>query len=289
MSDAADGGVEAVTSPPRRRFKLTIAYDGTNFCGFQRQLDPIRTVQRDLELAAAPIVGEPVIIHGSSRTDTGVHARGQVAHWDSSTLLEPERLRRAINSRLAADVMVRSIEAVPSTFDASRAVQKKYRYSIWAGADRPLFARQFVCHHYRPLDVARMHAAARHFVGTHDFLAFQSGENERLTTVRTIFDCSVRQRGKLITISVVGSGFLYHMVRNMAGTILEAGRTEKSERRAAIQPEDIPAIIASLDRRRAGPCAPAQGLCLEWIRFAPLPELSSETATAIDGAAEPTA
>ena len=250
-----------------KRYKLTIAYDGTAYCGWQRQVDPTPTVQRTVELAAGVIVSHPVTVLGSSRTDTGVHALGQVAAMNVETNLDVERLRRAINSRLPEDILIRKLEEVPATFDVRTAVRKRYRFLIWSDQDRPLFYRHYVYHFYRPLDLAGMRAACAHFVGTHDFEAFKGQADERDNTIRTIFSCAIHrsrghtgERDPLIIFSVEGSGFLYHMVRTMAGTVLQVGTGHWDAAR-------IPEILASRDRQNAGPCLPAQGLHLQWIRF----------------------
>ncbi|MGC8553256.1 MAG: tRNA pseudouridine(38-40) synthase TruA [Phycisphaerae bacterium] len=242
------------------RYKLTIAYDGAAYCGWQRQPDPVPTVQRTIELAAGAIVSHPVTVAGSSRTDTGVHARGQVAVMETTCPLEPQRLRMAINSRLPADISIRQLEPCSAEFDVSRATCKRYRYLIWNQRDRPIFQRHYVYHYWHPLQLEPMRQACRQFLGTHDFMAFSSRTEDRLSTVRQIYHCDIGQRGPIMIFSVEGSGFLYHMVRNMVGTIIEVGRGH--------WPGDcIPRILESKDRGQAGPCAPAQGLCLQWIRF----------------------
>lgn len=246
---------------PMQRYKLTIAYDGTAYCGWQRQPDPILTVQRTVEKAAGSIVSHPVTVNGSSRTDTGVHALGQVAEMEADTHLEPRRLRHAINSRLPDDILIRELAPAPPGFNLRAAVKKRYRYLIWASHDRPLFYRFYTYHYWRRLALAPMQEACRHFVGTYDFAAFKGRTDDRENSVRTIFDCTIHQRGPLLVFAVQGSGFLYHMVRTMVGTVLEVGLGHW-------HPERIPAIIASKDRQQAGPCVPAQGLCLQWIRFA---------------------
>lgn len=245
---------------PAQRYKLTIAYDGTAFCGWQRQPDPIRTVQREVERAAGSIVSHPVTVRGSSRTDTGVHALGQVAQMDVDTHLEPERLRRAINSRLPEDVLIRQLEPVAPDFSCHAAKRKRYRYYIWISRDRPLFYRNYVYHYHHRVDLPRMQAACAEFLGTHDFESFKGKLDDRDSTVRRIFACSVHQRGPLVLFAVEGNGFLYHMVRTMAGTLLDIGH-------GRWEPAHIREILAARTRAAAGPCLPAQGLCLQWIRY----------------------
>jgi tRNA pseudouridine38-40 synthase len=243
-----------------KRYKLTIAYDGTAYCGWQRQPAPTPTVQRTVEKAVGEIVSHPVTVNGSSRTDTGVHAMGQVAAVNVETTLEGERLRQAINSRLPHDILIRTMEEVPLEFDVRRAVRKRYRYLIWADVDRPVFYRYFAYHFYRPLDISRMREACQAFVGEHDFEAFKGQLDQRDNTVRTIFHCDVHRRGPLVIVAVEGSGFLYHMVRTMAGTVVQVGTGHWEASRVA-------EIIASRKRKEAGPCLPAVGLHLQWIRF----------------------
>ncbi len=243
-----------------KRYKLTIAYDGTAYCGWQRQTAPTPTVQRAVELAAGTIVSHPVVVLGSSRTDTGVHAMGQVAAMNAETTLDVERFRRAINSRLPEDILIREMEEVPDDFDVRRTVNKRYRYLIWADKDRPLFTRRYFYHFYRPLDLEKMQEACTHFVGTHDFEAFKGHLDKRENTTRTIFACGIHRRGPLVIFAVEGSGFLYHMVRTMVGTVLNVGTGYWNAPHVAD-------IIASRDRKMSGPCAPAVGLHLQWIRF----------------------
>ncbi|MCL2647860.1 MAG: tRNA pseudouridine(38-40) synthase TruA [Phycisphaerales bacterium] len=239
---------------------MTIAYDGTAYCGWQRQPDPVPTVQREVEKAAGAIVSHPVSVLGSSRTDTGVHARGQVGAMNVETHLDTERLRKAINSRLPNDILIRQMEEVDLGFDVRTAKRKRYQYCIWSDQDRPVFQRQWAYHYYRRLDIEAMQAACKLFEGEHDFEAFRGQADERENTVRTIFSCSIHRRAELVIFGVEGSGFLYHMVRTMVGTVLEVGNGRR-------KPECVCEIIASKDRRQAGPCAPAVGLCLQWIRF----------------------
>lgn len=245
---------------PQCRYRLVIAYDGTAYCGWQRQVDPISTVQRTVEKAAGFIVNHPVTVLGSSRTDTGVHAQGQVAEMTVDTHLEPERLRLAINSRLPPDILIRSIEPADESFNIRAAVRKRYRYLIWADRDRPIFYRHYVYHHWHTLYLPVMQEACKLYEGEHDFIAFRGRQDDRQTTVRRIFSCSIHRRGPIIIFAVEGSGFLYHMVRTMVGTVLEIGRGQGT-------PHRVTELFASGDRRAAGPCAPASGLCLQWIRF----------------------
>jgi tRNA pseudouridine38-40 synthase len=257
-----------------KRFKLTIAYDGTDYMGWQRQPEPKKTVQREIEKAAGYILSRPITINGASRTDTGVHAMGQVAAFNADTTLSPEILRKAINSRLPHDILIRTLEETTLDFDVRHAKRKRYRYLIWNHSDRPVHQRHMVYHFYRPLDLAAMQVGCTNYVGTHDFNAFRGQTDPRDNTVRTIFSCTINQRSHgavqnpttgypndpLIIFAVEGSGFLYHMVRTMVGTLIDVGTGKYS-------PHRIAEIMASRDREEAGPTAPAQGLSLQWIRF----------------------
>ncbi len=242
------------------QYKLTIAYDGTAYSGWQRQPDPVMTVQRVVEKAVGEILNHPLGISGASRTDAGVHAWGQVATFRAPIDMTPDRLRMAVNSRLPRDVLIREISEVPQKFDVTRAVRKRYRYVIWRSQDRPLFNRSFVYHYWQELEISRMQAACKYFVGRKDFIAFRGRQDDRQTTVRNIYHCDIHQRGPLVIMSVEGDGFLYHMVRTMAGTLLEIGR-------GRLPPEQVSVALQSGRRIDAGPCAPAAGLCLMWIRF----------------------
>lgn len=252
------------------RYRLTVAYDGTDFCGWQRQCPPdgpeLRTVQLAVMEAVQHVVREPVEVLGASRTDSGVHARGQVAAFTCEAERDPERMRRAIDSRLPDDVRVVSAELTRETFDPiADATSKGYSYTLaYATADgtpRPLFDRRYVARTAYRLDPAHMHHAAQALIGEHDFASFAALHHGRKSTVRTIFDCGVRPVGPhRLRIDVSGNGFLYNMVRIIAGTLIEVGRGK-------IAPADMPDILTAADRTSAGPTAPPEGLCLEWIDY----------------------
>ena len=372
------------------RYALTIAYDGTDFCGWQKQEPPVpggagpggtglqtghaggtglqtgqassadsstqpvpapsflkhaepgldapegrvalRTVQAVVERAVREVVREPVVLMGASRTDSGVHARGQVAAFTTTgdggerggwpAQRGVDRLVRAVNGRLPEDVLVVAGVLARDDFDPiGDCVAKAYSYTVHAGPTRPLWARRTSTHIYDDLDLAPMREAAACLVGERDFAAFAAAGHGRLTTVRTIFACDVREEagdgqrhaltpragpsldepfaglapaarfagpalaerfagvsrdlvppalaesayippaGRRVVIAVSGSGFLYNMVRIIAGTLIEVGRGQRT-------PASVRDALASLNRRRAGPTAPAHGLCLEWIRYA---------------------
>lgn len=247
------------------RFKLTIAYDGSGFHGWQRQeppgREPFRTVQGVMEQAFLRLLRHPVTLTGASRTDAGVHALGQVAHLDTDTPIPPHRLADAMNSRLPADIDVLAAEPVPDTFHAIRDVAtKQYQYRIFNASRRPLLRRHLVSHIWQPLDEARMDAAAARLVGSHDFEGFAAAGHGRESTVRTIHRCSVHREQEDVVITVEGDGFLWNMVRIIAGTLVEVGRGK-------FDADRIDTILRTTDRQLAGPTLPPQGLCLMWIGY----------------------
>ncbi len=242
-----------------RTFRLVLEYAGGGFEGWQIQSGkrPSRTVQGVLGDALTSITGCPVRIRGAGRTDAGVHAWGQVASVVAQTRLPDEVLARALNARLPADLAVIGCEEVPAGWDALREARgKHYRYQIWNGPLRsPLHAGRWAWIR-EGLDVAAMIEAGAAFVGTHDFSAMQAAGSDVQTTIRTITALTIRGvSGGEIVLDVEGKGFLRHMVRNLAGTLVEIGRGRWEPARAQ-------AILASRERAQAGPTAPAEGLAL---------------------------
>jgi len=225
----------------------------------------LRTAQGVLEAAVRSVVREPVNVLGASRTDAGVHARGQVAAFTANTNIPPEKLPRAITSRLPEDMQVLKAEIVANNFDPiGGAIAKGYCYRIAHSCARhrkPLFGRHYITHTAYQLDPVRMNEAARLLIGEHDFASFTRIAHGRESTVRTIFDCKVDEISPTrCAIHVAGNGFLYNMVRIIAGTLVEVGRGK-------LEPADILAILAARDRAAAGPTLPPQGLCLMWIEY----------------------
>jgi tRNA pseudouridine38-40 synthase len=245
-------------------FKLTLAYDGTDFAGWQWQPGR-RTVQDELEQALARITGQKVRCMASGRTDAGVHALGQVAGVRLETRLDGPTLCKALNAELPADMVVFEVVETYPDFHAIRdAVRKRYRYLIQDGRPRDVFARKYVWHTYRRLDVEAMAEAARPLVGTHDFTSYQTGGSMRLTTERTVLDLVVERRQAELTdrvvIEVEADGFLYNMVRNIVGTLVAVGKGK--------QPIAWPAeALAARNRQAAGETAPAQGLYLVQVEY----------------------
>jgi tRNA pseudouridine38-40 synthase len=248
----------------RRKIKLVIAYDGTDYHGWQIQ-PGFRTVQETLCLAAAAVLRRPTHVQGASRTDTGVHARGQVGLIDTTGPVSLERLAPALNDHLPRDIVVLEARQVGLDFDVMRDVTRKsYRYTIYTGRFRPVHQIRFCWHVWVPLTIEAMQAAAQHLVGWHDFRSFATRLDQDQNTVRTLFRCDVTRgdggAADWITMDVEGDGFLHHMVRLMAGTLIDIGRGRWA-------PEHMAEILAARDRTAAGHLAPASGLCLEWIKF----------------------
>ena len=259
---------------PLQRYKLILAYRGTRYHGWQWQavtkyykgptLDGgqgIPTVQVMTAKAITSVVRHPIQLVGSSRTDAKVHAKGQLAHFDSHhTQIPLDGLRRAINHALPDDILVRAIEAVPPTFNAvASTVSKRYQYLVWNAPDRPVFMGDLAMHRWQPLDVDAMSHAASLLVGTQDFASFARPGHKRQSTVRTILGCDVSRRGPRLVIGVEGPGFLWNMVRIIAGTLIEVGI-------GRFMPEEIATMLAARDRRAAGSTAPPHGLYLQWIK-----------------------
>ena len=214
-----------------------------------------------VEDALRHVLRQPIDLVGASRTDAGVHAQGQVAHFNADTSIPLEKITPAVNSRLPDDVEIRDAQFAPAQFDAiSDATSKQYRYRIFNTDQRPLEKRHTVYHCWTPLNIAAMADAAARLVGTHDFEGFAAVNHGRTTTVRTVLRCEVITDTPEIHIIVEGTGFLYNMVRIIVGTLVEVGR-------GRFTPDVIDQILQSRDRRQAGPTLPPQGLCLEWVKY----------------------
>ncbi len=247
-----------------RSLRATIAYDGSRYFGWQWQPDR-PTVQGEVEAALEPIAGKPVRVVASGRTDTGVHAVGQVVGFRMATRLDLTTLRRAWNAHLPDDIAVREVAAAPEGFDPVRhAVSKRYRYTIQDGSVRDVLSRHVVWWIPRRLDVVAMRCAARWLLGKHDFAAFETSGSRRVSTVRRVTDLIVERQATgvwdRVVIEVESNGFLYNMVRNIVGTLMVVGVGKE-------RPEWVADVLASRDRRRAGPTAPPQGLCLLSVRY----------------------
>jgi tRNA pseudouridine38-40 synthase len=253
-------------------WKLTLAYDGTEYSGWQVQ-PRRRTVQGELADALEQVTGERVLPQGSGRTDAGVHALGQVASFSLRADIPPPNLQRALNRTLPADIRVLAAEYAKAEFHARHsALRKSYEYRIFRGEICPPFLARFVYPLAWPLDVAVMQAAAGQVLGEHDFTSFAAVEPEMTQRqdpestpprpVRLITSSAWHAEGDLLIYRVTGEGFLHHMVRNLVGTFIDVGRGQ-------LAPDAIPQILAARNRSAAGPTAPARGLFLVSVEYAP--------------------
>jgi tRNA pseudouridine38-40 synthase len=237
-------------------FKLVIEYDGTAYCGWQRQPNG-PSIQQTIENALQIMTRRKIGLIGSGRTDAGVHALGQVANFSCDTAITPAAFQKGLNGLLPPDIVIHECSPVAPAFHARYdARAKTYRYSIRNGPLPAAIGRQYEWWVRAPLDVDAMSRATRHLVGERDFKAFEGAGSPRSSTVRTVTLADVQKDAQgRISFEIAADGFLRHMVRNIAGTLLSVGN-------GALPPEDIPVIMASKDRARAAATAPAQGLCL---------------------------
>ncbi|HLJ94286.1 MAG TPA: tRNA pseudouridine(38-40) synthase TruA [Gemmataceae bacterium] len=244
-----------------RNIRLTLSYDGTDFNGWQTQ-PGFRTVQETLESAIAEIAGERIRVNASGRTDTGVHAVGQVVNFYTNTRHPPDTLLRAINAHLPPDVVVSEAADVAQAFDANRDAKRKlYRYVIHDGPVPNPFLRRYCYQSRHRLDVPAMRQAAHALRGRHDFHSFETDWPNRMSSVRTITHLAVNRMAEWIWLDVEADGFLYNMVRAIAGTLINVGRGYWPAAQVA-------EILHAEDRRQAGPTAPAQGLFLMRVIYA---------------------
>lgn len=244
-----------------RNIRLTIEYDGTGYHGWQIQKNAV-TVQETIEKALSKLLGDQIGIIGCSRTDVGVHAYGQVAHFLTCSNIPGDKFSYAINNLLPEDIVVRKSEEVREDFHSRYSSKgKKYRYLIYNAAHHSAIMRNKACHIRPELNLNDMQTAAQYFIGQHDFEAFQATGGQVRSTIREIYNMDVyKNENGLISIDVSGNGFLYNMVRIMAGTLIYVGMGK-------IPANQIPEIIESRDRTKAGKTAPAQGLYLMEIYY----------------------
>jgi tRNA pseudouridine38-40 synthase len=243
-----------------RNIKLTILYDGGGYHGWQAQPDA-RTIQTEVSRAIERLCGQSIHVNGASRTDAGVSALGQAANIKIDTPIPTENLAKALTEILPDDIAVAEAIDVPDDFDAISSAKKKlYRYTIYTGTTPPVLQIRHCWHRPGRLNVTDMTKAAKLLVGTKDFKSFASAADNRQSSVRTIINCEVEAKGEWIYINVEADGFLYNMVRNIVGTVVEVGRGRWS-------PQKITEILEAKDRSAAGPIAPAAGLCLMRIDY----------------------
>lgn len=244
-----------------KRIKLVVAYDGTNYCGWQIQPTGI-TIEGVLNQTLTQLLGEEIRVIGASRTDSGVHSLGNVAVFDTETRIPPEKICYALNQRLPEDIVVQSSCEVAKEFHPRHCYSEKtYEYRILNRKIPVPTLRRYTYFYYRSLDITKMQQAAQYLIGKHDFQSFCSVKSSVENTVRQILSCNVeKSQDDVITIRVTGTGFLYNMVRIIAGTLILVGVGE-------MKPEQIPEILNQMQRSAAGPTAPAQGLTMIGIQY----------------------
>lgn len=243
-----------------RTYKLTVAYDGTGYQGWQKQMNTDRTIQGILENVVSEELSFPVEVNGSGRTDAGVHASGQTASIVLPGMVDAESLVRRLNRRLPADIRILQGELVRNGFHARKsAVGKVYEYRIDTGARPDVFDRRYCYHFPVKLDLGAMRDAASCLIGTHEFAGYTDKKDEK-STKRTIYDIMISGQGDRVNIRYEGTGFLYHMVRILTGTLLETGTHQRT-------PRSVKKVLESKDRADAGFLAPACGLFLREVRY----------------------
>lgn len=244
-----------------RNIRLMLQYEGTRYQGWQRQQSTDNTIQGKLEQLLTKMCGGPVEVHGSGRTDAGVHARGQVANFYTDSQMSVEEMLDYINRYLPEDIAVTGIsEAAPRFHSRLNACGKHYEYRIINSAIPDVFQRRYALEVPETLDVQAMERAAAYLLGEHDFKSFTSARRGRKSTVRRIDEIRIIKEGSLLRFSFKGNGFLHHMIRIVMGTLLEVGTGKR-------EAESIKQVLEAKDRTQAGPLAPAKGLTLMEVYF----------------------
>lgn len=243
-----------------KRVKLTVAYDGTNYSGWQVQPNGV-TIESELNRHLSELLGEEIRVIGASRTDAGVHARGNVAVFDTTARMPADKISYAMNTRLPEDIRIQESREVAADFHPRfcRTI-KTYEYRICNRRFPDPCSRLYSLFYYWDLDEKRMQQAADHLVGTHDFTSFCTNKPEITDHVRTIYGLDVTREGDMVIVRARGNGFLYNMVRIIVGTLLRVGS-------GRLEPDEMPQILAACDRGRAGETAPAHGLTLINIEY----------------------
>ncbi|MBQ9942252.1 MAG: tRNA pseudouridine(38-40) synthase TruA [Christensenellaceae bacterium] len=242
------------------RILLTVEYDGTAYAGWQMQKNA-PTVQEEIEKAILQATGQNCRVSGAGRTDAGVHARGQRAQFDIESNIPPDKFSYVLNLVLPPDIRIRESCQVSEDFHVRKAARMKhYRYTIYNSPHASAIERNTTAHVRQDLDAEKMKLAAQYLVGTHDFAAFRAAGSNIVGTVRTVYSLEVTRIGENIYIDVKGNGFLYNMVRIIAGTLIAVGKGQ-------LQPAEVEDILKSLDRTRAGATAPPQGLTMMGVYY----------------------
>ena len=243
-----------------RNIKLIIEYDGSKFGGWQKQTTKLN-IQGEIEQAIKEITGEEIELTASGRTDAGVHSLGQVANFKTNSEIEIDKIPYAINSKLKKSIVIKSAEEVEENFHARYNCKgKKYKYIINNSEQGTAIYRGLECHIPQKLDIEKMQKAIKYFEGEHDFKGFRASGTSSKSSVRTIYKAEVKQEGEKITIELTGNGFMYNMVRIISGTIVDVGLGK-------VMPEEIPQLIASKDREKAGKTLPPYGLYLVEVYY----------------------
>lgn len=243
-----------------RNIKIEIEYDGTNYCGWQIQQNGI-TVQEEITKALKKLTGKDITVHGSGRTDAGVHAKGQVASFILENNIPTDRLSLALNGKLPKDIVITDAVEVPMDFHAQHsAIAKRYMYHIYESRYRSALLRNYSYHVYYKLNHEKMREAAKMLIGTHDFRAFMTSGSSVQDTVRTICELDIINEGKSLYIYIKGDGFLYNMVRIIIGTLIEIGAGK-------MQISQIEKLFETKERTVAGHTAPPQGLFLDKVYY----------------------
>ena len=259
---------ETTGTAPLKRVLLVVAYDGTGYSGYQAQPNGVPTIEGELNSAILELTGEEVEVIGGSRTDAGVHAMQNVAVFDTASRIPAEKFSYALNSRLPAAIRIqKSVQVDPDFHPRHQNCVKTYEYRIYSAPFPSPLKERYSYYTYRRFDIAKMQAGGDLLVGEHDFTSFSSIYSQAKSPVRTITALEILQRDGEIVIRVSGTGFLYNMVRIIAGTLMEVGEGRRA-------PESITDILNAKDRRAAGPTAPAQGLTLVRYLFQDHPDLT---------------
>ncbi len=261
-NESTDGAKDKPKDKILRNVRLKLAYDGTQYHGFQRQPEfhgP--TIQGTLEAVWKKLVEEEVTLNTAGRTDTGVHAAGQVVNYSTSVRIPDNKIPKAFNSLLPRDIRILEAETVSEDFQARFSARwKRYDYWIDNRSIPDVFSRLYSLHEPVPLNLQWMQEAATYLEGTHNFKAFSSAGGNSKTFERTLYVCRVKQENGLLRVTCIGDGFLYNMVRIIVGTLVFVGK-------GRIKPREIPDILLSQNRRRGGPTALAQGLTLSYVHY----------------------
>jgi tRNA pseudouridine38-40 synthase len=243
------------------RMKVTVAYDGTDFAGYQIQPSG-RTVQGTIQSVLGKMhKGQPIPISASGRTDAGVHAMGQVFHFDTNLTIPDSAWAKALNAMLPDDILIKRVEETDASFHSRfSATSKEYHYKLYTAKQPDVFKRNHAWYYPYPLSIEDMKMACEHLIGTHDFTSFSSSRSEVADKTRTIYELSIEENGEELAFKIKGSGFLYNMVRIIVGTLIEVGQGKRT-------PDEISLILAALDRTAAGKTAPAHGLYLYEVKY----------------------